>query len=144
MLQGFPHGWTEAADEGRRNGPRWKLTGNAVTVGVARWLGERLAAPGEPCGGASLPHEDGSPWPTAAWGDSTGVFRIDVSEYPRHEPYRHLRDAIDEDAARPITNRGACGFYRRTLAAKLRFDPKFIDDVIEHIEVTDSVESVPA
>lgn len=142
-LQGFPRGWTEAADEGRRNGPRWKLTGNAVTVGVARWLGERLAGPAESCG-ASCPHEDGSPWPTAAWGDHSGVFRIDTSEYPRHEPYRHLRDVIDEESARPITNRGARGFYGRTLAAKLRFDRDFIADVIEHIELTDAAESVPA
>jgi hypothetical protein len=36
------------------------------------------------------------------------------------------------------------GFYGRTLAAKLRFDPDFISDVIEHIKVTSEMESVPA
>ena len=143
VLQGFPRGWTEAADEGRRNGPRWELTGNTVTVGVAHWLGERLAAPGEPCG-ASVPHETGAPWPSATWGDRHGVFQVEVSEYPRHEPYRHLRDVIDEDACRPVTSRGARGFYGRTLAAKLRFDPDFIADVIEHIEMCGPGESVPA
>lgn len=142
-LQGFPRGWTDAADEGRRNGPRWKLTGNAVTVGVARWLGERLTEPGEP-NGVSTRHEVGSPWPSAAWGDRNGTYRVTVSEYPRHEPYRHLRDVVDEDGARPITNRGARGFYGRTLVAKLRFDPDFIGDVVEHIELSDRVEGVPA
>ncbi|MHB1548160.1 MAG: DNA cytosine methyltransferase [Acidimicrobiales bacterium] len=143
VLQGFPRGWTQPADLGRRNGPRWKLTGNAVTVGVARWLGERLSSPGSPSG-TSLRREEGAPWPSAAWGDRSGVFRVDVSEYPRHESYVHLRDVVDETAARPITNRGARGFYGRTLSAKLRFDPKFIADVVQHIEVTGSVESVPA
>lgn len=142
-LQGFPRGWTSAADEGRRNGPRWKLTGNAVTVGVARWLGDRLAGPGE-IGAASTPLEPGCAWPTAAWGDRSGAWRVDVSEYPRHETYEHLRDVMDESEARPITNRGASGFYGRTLSAKLRFDPFFIDDVIEHIEITSGMESVPA
>jgi DNA (cytosine-5)-methyltransferase 1 len=34
-LQGFPRGWTVAATEiERRKGTRWKLVGNAVTVGV--------------------------------------------------------------------------------------------------------------
>jgi DNA (cytosine-5)-methyltransferase 1 len=44
-LQGFAAGWTEPAveDPRRRNGPRWKLVGNAVSVPVARWLGDRLA-----------------------------------------------------------------------------------------------------
>lgn len=143
VLQGFPRGWTAPADEGRRNGPRWKLTGNAVTVGVARWLGDRLASPG-PDEAMSLRHEVAAPWPGAAWGDRSGVFEVQVSEYPRREPYQHLRDVIDEDRARPITNRGARGFYGRTRLAKLRFDRNFIADVVEHIEVTGSVESIPA
>lgn len=142
-LQGFPPGWTSAADEGRRNGPRWKLTGNAVTVGVAAWIGERLASPGEMLA-PSARLESGVAWPTAAWGDGKGAWRVDISEYPRHEPYVHLRDLLDEQTARAVSNRGATGFYGRTLAAKLRFDPRFIEDVVEHIEVTSEMESVPA
>ena len=46
-LQGFARGWTSSACDARgRKGPRWKLVGNAVTVGVAEWLGRRLACPG--------------------------------------------------------------------------------------------------
>jgi DNA (cytosine-5)-methyltransferase 1 len=142
-LQGFPQGWTTAADVGRRNGPRWKLTGNAVTVGVAAWIGERLASPGTMMA-SSAPLDSGKPWPTAAWGDRSGAWRVDISEYPRHEPYIHLRDLLDERGARSMSLRGATGFYGRTLAGKLRFDPAFIADVVEHIEVTSAVESVPA
>ncbi len=42
-LQGFDADWTEpAAATSRRKGARWKLVGNAVSVPVARWVGERL------------------------------------------------------------------------------------------------------
>ena len=46
-LQGFPRGWTATVHgRGLKNGPRWKLVGNAVTVGVAAWVAGRIAEPG--------------------------------------------------------------------------------------------------
>lgn len=63
-LQGFPEGWTRSCfpvtgegvsahkrlfakelDLESHNSRRWQLLGNAVTVRVARWLGERLMQP---------------------------------------------------------------------------------------------------
>jgi len=45
-FQGFPPGWTSAAaPRGKRQGARWKLVGNAVTVTLACWLGRRLRSP---------------------------------------------------------------------------------------------------
>jgi DNA (cytosine-5)-methyltransferase 1 len=41
-LQGFPDGWT--ALEGAADGPRYRALGNAVTVSVIRYLGERIMA----------------------------------------------------------------------------------------------------
>ncbi len=43
-LQGFDADWTlpALAVEGVRRGHRWKLVGNAVSVPVARWVGQRL------------------------------------------------------------------------------------------------------
>ena len=64
-LQGFDRGWTAPADEGRRNGPRWKLVGNAVTVGVAEWVGDRLTSPG-PYSLADEPWLGDGSWPNAA------------------------------------------------------------------------------
>jgi site-specific DNA-cytosine methylase len=37
-LQGFPDDWTE----GQSDSQRYKQMGNAVTVNVARWIGERI------------------------------------------------------------------------------------------------------
>ena len=66
-LQGFPVDWTSPALAHGRVGLRWKLIGNAVTVGVAAWLGGRLAEP-DP----AAPRRDRlgqrRRWPTAAWG----------------------------------------------------------------------------
>ena len=47
-LQGFDLDWTApASNSGQRrgSGSRWKLVGNAVSVPVARWVGERLRDP---------------------------------------------------------------------------------------------------
>lgn len=51
-LQGFPDGWTEyGADitaKGKpfavrlKDGPRYRMMGNAVTVDVAEWIGGRM------------------------------------------------------------------------------------------------------
>lgn len=49
-LQGFPDGWTAwgIGEDGKRvtlkDGPRYRMMGNAVTVNVAEWIGRRIAA----------------------------------------------------------------------------------------------------
>lgn len=135
-LQGFVRGWTAAFDGPRSTGKRMKMTGNAVTVGVARWLGERLRQPGEPIADENAV-EDFDRWPRAAWGEQGRRYEVEVSEYPRHDPYRHLLDVLDVERALPVSHRGAKGFLSRTRRAKLRFDPAFIADVEEHVELTD-------
>ena len=69
-LQGFRKGWTSPGATGNRGlGARWKLTGNAVTVGVASWLGRRLVKPDTWDPALSKPVEPGGRWPLAAWGN---------------------------------------------------------------------------
>jgi DNA (cytosine-5)-methyltransferase 1 len=134
-LQGFPRGWTSPAETSRSNGPRWKLVGNAVTVGVSQWVGSRLLNPGEhnPSNGTLV---EGGRWPHAAWGNSGKVYRADVSMWPVRLPYKHLLEAVAHDAALPVSHRAAAGFYSRMLRAKLRFDERFKLDVGEHVETT--------
>ena len=45
-LQGLPVDWTLPAEKVGRRSMRWKLVGNAVSVAVTKWLGQRLAKPG--------------------------------------------------------------------------------------------------
>lgn len=132
-LQGFPRGWTEAAERVcNRRGTRWKLVGNAVTVGVSRWIGRRLVEPGEPfLEGAAI--QVGEKWPTAAFGAAGKAWAVEVSMWPTHEPYRHLAEVVDLDSATPVSGRGAAGFLSRAERGNLRFVDGFLDDVAEHV-----------
>jgi DNA (cytosine-5)-methyltransferase 1 len=135
-LQGFPLGWTSPADLGRSNGPRWKLIGNAVTVDVARWIGERLAYPGQ----AQVDAVEWSaerPWPTAAWGEKGRVWSANASEYPRHAPYTHLLEILDVKHARPLSQRATQGFLRRLREGNLGRHPGFRDAIAAHISIQD-------
>lgn len=61
-LQGFPDGWTAVKDSGGKplsNTQRYKMLGNAMTVPVMRWIGERIKAQEpEPLEQAALPAGD--------------------------------------------------------------------------------------
>lgn len=133
-MQGFPRGWTVPAQpDGKRNGPRWKLVGNAVTVGVAEWLGGRLATPGEPIlEGQSI---DKLRWPTAAWGGKGKAWASPLSMWPTNQPYLHLLDVVDPERAVPLSVRAASGFLSRAERSTLRFDPDFLVAIKEHIRV---------
>jgi DNA (cytosine-5)-methyltransferase 1 len=139
QLQGFPAGWTAAADTvSHRKRTRWKLVGNAVTVGVSEWIGRRLLDPGAPIleGGAM---QDCDRWPTAAFGAAGKVWAVDVSLWPTQEPYRHLSDVVDLDRATPLSARGAAGFLGRASRGGLRFVEGFLGDVADHVDQEASI-----
>lgn len=135
-LQGFARAWTSAWTGPRATGARFKLVGNAVTVGVAKWVGTRLVNPGVPWTEGEAPLIDVAPWPGAAWGEQGQRWALRLSEFPRHEPYRHLSDVVDCDHAPMVSHRGAAGFLSRARRAKLRFAAGFLNDVEEHVELT--------
>lgn len=132
-LQGFPRYWTAPADtQGGKKGTRWKLVGNAVTVGVSAWIGRRLADPGEPfLEGAAI--QAGDRWPTAAFGANGKAWAVDVSMWPTHDSYRHLTDVVDVRTATPVSARGAAGFLSRAERGNLRFMNGFLEDVADHV-----------
>jgi DNA (cytosine-5)-methyltransferase 1 len=137
-LQGFERGWTAVVDGLRSTGARWKLVGNAVTVGVAEWVGERVLRPDTPLG-ESVPLARSGSWPSAAWGEAGKAWEVrGLSEFPVHRPYRHLLDTVRSDDAAPLSYKAAAGFLSRTTKAKLRFNPEFIHDVARHVEFTRS------
>jgi DNA (cytosine-5)-methyltransferase 1 len=132
QMQGFPADWTSPADDlPGRKGPRWKLTGNAVTVGVSAWVGRRLRDPGDPILDGR-PMKAGERWPKAAFGAKGKVWVVDVSMWPIREPYRHLEEVVDLRAGQPLSARGAAGFLSRAQRGTLRFVDGFLDDVAEH------------
>lgn len=146
-MQGFERGWTNVDHlSSRRNGPRWKLVGNAVTVGVSRWVGSRLANPGD----SIVEFQDWTPgrgaWPTAAAG-ANGRIQTPraITEFPVHESYSHLAEMVDVAAAEPLTLRAASGFWNRLQQGNLGRYPGFRADVQEHIDVLEGrLVSVPS
>lgn len=130
-LQGFARGWTEPGSLDKRLGPRWKLVGNAVTVGVAQWLVGRIQAPGEVVLSAKR-HVNGSRWPDAAYGDKGKIWEFDASCWPVRREYRHLLDVLKPASLVPLSGRATAGFYSRALRSRLRFDPRFLEDIAEH------------
>lgn len=138
-IQDFERGWTEPAElAGHRPGVRFKLAGNAVTVGVANWLGQRLTKPGE-CVVDSTPLVEGGTWPNAAWGDRSDAWQAHVSEYPVHRPYRHLLDVFDHRTARALSHRAVTGFLSRLQRGGLRRPEQFDLDLAEHAELTSNI-----
>ena len=133
VLQGFPRGWTEPASRiSQRQGTRWRLVGNAVTVGVARWVGNRLANPAAPVA-PGKPLDTAGRWPTAAYGAMGRAYAVDLSLWPRREPYRQLSEVVDLDAAPPLSARATVGFFGRTQRSSLNFVDGFITDVAERV-----------
>jgi DNA (cytosine-5)-methyltransferase 1 len=132
-LQGFPRNWTRPAEEISKRGARWRLVGNAVSVPVARWLGERLAMPGifEPKG--VKPLYGRTQWPRAAWNIGEGRFAAAVSAWPK----RRKRQALVKFLAyegKPLSEKATKGFYLRACDSSLHFVPRFLKAVEKHLE----------
>jgi DNA (cytosine-5)-methyltransferase 1 len=134
-LQGFPKGWTLPAAALGRGGYRWKLVGNAVTVGVAAWLGQRLASPAPPVPLMEVELSPAAKWPTAGWGKSGRRWLVPVSMWPAANTYEHLLDALDLDQLTPLSWKAVQGFRSRMEQSNLRFDEAFRLAIKEHEEV---------
>lgn len=134
VLQGFERGWTGAAQVGNKKGPRWKLVGNAVTVGVSDWLVERLHNPGDVVVDSSL-LPSGSRWPDSAYGKNGQIWQFKASHWPVQRDYQHLTDVLTPETT-PLSHRASSGFFARALRSSLRFNQHFLADVKEHVELT--------
>jgi DNA (cytosine-5)-methyltransferase 1 len=133
-LQGFPPDWTAPAMAGKpRSGVRWRLVGNAVSVPMARWLGECLhdPSPYDDSRDASFVHW--APWPKAAWGMGGKRFTASVSVWPVHSDYQHLGAFLKYDP-RLLSLKASSGFYTRAISSSLRFVDGFLPAVKAHVD----------
>lgn len=134
-FQGFAPNWTKPALEVDRVKPghRWKLVGNAVSVPVARWVGERLAKPGVFDESVSrIELKKNMSWPRAAFGSSGKAYAVDISLWPVRWPRPHLSDFIEYPVV-PLSLRAASGFLSRTERSALTFEPGFLAAVARHV-----------
>lgn len=136
-MQGFPEDWTASAviDPSKKNTPRWKLVGNAVSVPLARWVGDRLREPGAYDGSKDLPLCKKTAWPTAAWADHDGVPRValGISKWPKSEPRPRMREFLRHPVT-PLSERATNGFLSRAERSTLRFDARFLKSLRAHLK----------
>jgi len=141
-LQGFPPGWTQTdVNCATAKKARWRLVGNAVSVPVARWIGERLKKPS-----AYIPKTDDvelkkAKWPNAAWGsEEAGRFAVNISEWPlRMRRPSLLAFLNDSRNCTPLSVRAAAGFLSRLERGSLQVGGSrefLIDDLYAHIKKT--------
>lgn len=129
-LQGFRAGWTSHVS---KEGHRWKLVGNAVSVPVAQWLGSRLADPGEPVGVPRRALEAGGRWPTAAASVPGQREAWDVSERPLAVRQRTtLASLLEDHGSSQLSLVATRGFARRLGASSLRHSPDFREAINLH------------
>ena len=138
-LQGFEANWTLPALEIKnvRRGHRWKLVGNAVSVPVSRWVGERLARPGEfdECR-VSERVQPGMSWPKAAFGRKGIESRaVTVSMWPMNYPRKHLSDFIQYPRV-PLSARAASGFKSRLDVSPLNYPDEFGHALTQYVRHT--------
>lgn len=132
-MQGFVPDWTAPAEKVARAGYRWKLVGNAVTVDVARWVGERLRSPsaaGRDVEGHRMHREDA--WPQAAWDVGDGIHVANLSAFPMQLECAHLHEWLQFPTKR-LSVRATSGFLARICASSLRFPEWFPKTLRAHL-----------
>jgi DNA (cytosine-5)-methyltransferase 1 len=141
-LQGFEPGWTKVEVDGQpvKLGTRWKMVGNAVSVPVSRWIGDRLAAEfhdSMKLRVATAPMDRSRPLPQAAFGSNGVWFTSDVSthvEVPIHEPImKFLRDPLQELSVKALG-----GYLNRAGQTTRRIPERFLRDLSVQLEVASS------
>ena len=128
-LQGFRPKWSSAL-RGKDARYRWRLVGNAVSVPVAKWIGQRLDAPGTYDATNDPPRNPQTPWPTAAWNTGTGRFTANVSECPVRKRRGRL-SAFNTHSWPDLSARALRGFIARARASNLTYPPGFLG-ALEH------------
>jgi len=132
-LQGFSPGWTERAElEPNGHRQRWRLVGNAVSVPVAQWLGERLNTNEEYDGASDDGLKPSAGWPAAAWGVGGHRGHANVSSWPVNMPSNHLASFLQK-RVRSLSLRAAGGFLSRLEESSLRVEASFLRDLRRYV-----------
>ena len=134
-LQGFPEGWTNFRDYGVTAKPsfRWRLVGNAVSTAISTWVSERLVTPGQPQVDYR-PLPNGSPWPNAAYGDSTGQWQVMSTRWASSNSQQKISDFLNMPLS-PLSARATQGFLKRARGCtNVVYSPRFLDSLEKHSE----------
>lgn len=135
-LQGFVVDWTKPAERAGRASFRWKLVGNAVTVRVAKWVGDQLADPSAARQSVvpAAPITVTKAWPRAAFGDGQrGRFAVDATTWP----VAYKQTPVDQFLLyepKELSHKATTGFERRLTSSTLRAPDAFRAALRSHIQ----------
>lgn len=125
-MQGFEAGWTEPALSKTKAGFRWKLVGNAVSVPVAAWVGERLQQVPREIQFDVHSFDPHKKWPVAAFGGpGKRALGVDVSLWPVSRTSLPLTAVLHEEP-KLLSHKATVGFVSRLRAGTLRYPPEFL------------------
>jgi DNA (cytosine-5)-methyltransferase 1 len=134
QLQGFPNDWTAPASVEGEPDRRWKLVGNAVTVGVGEWIGRALIAKQSDDApvirGTQL--DRSRPWPDAAFSAEGNEWRSSASDRPEQQQAVTLAELLLVGKTTPLSRRATAGFLSRVRESGIKLNPRFILDLEEH------------
>jgi DNA (cytosine-5)-methyltransferase 1 len=139
-LQGFKADWTKPAEAAGPARHRWKLVGNAVTVGVTAWLGKRLNTLGRYIVAPTAQFDSRNGWPDAAFSQRGKVFCAGVSQFPQSHEWPALELFLKYPMA-PLSARAAEGFRRRLFASGLSYLPQFGRELAGYVAPVSPVKS---
>lgn len=135
-LQGFRADWTKPAELVSRTNFRWKLVGNAVSVPVAKWLGQRLSSPGSFELSDVRELKTGKSWPTNAWNVGEGRFTAALSEWPKRLSRKPLLDFLQYET-KLLSPKATAGFLKRVEKGNLRFPTGFLQALRVHLRAVE-------
>lgn len=118
-LQGFSEDWTEAAGAVGRASFRWALVGNAVTVPVAKWIGQRFTNPSEYNTTLDRPMPEGGRWPSAARWDGETRKAVAIGPFPVWRRRPPLTKFL-KHPGKLLSIRATAGFLSRAEASSLQ------------------------
>jgi len=131
-MQGFDADWTVAAEQAARKGFRWKLIGNAVSVPVAEWIGQRLRQGPSAVDLRVQSFDPEHSWPTAAFGGpGQRALKVEISMWPVAKARIGLA-AFLENEPKLLSFKGTAGFISRLRSGSLRYPPEFLHALLRH------------
>lgn len=124
-LQGFPSRWSSALT-GKAARYRWRLVGNAVSVPIAGWIGERLNNPSTYDERDDAPLDPEGRWPSAAWNIGGHRMAATASEFPLRKRRGRL-SAFNTGTWPDLSARALRGFTTRARAGRLAYPAGFVE-----------------